>query len=485
MRRKRSYFLAGSLIMILCLCFLSGCSDKAKPSGNEEVEKPIQKAEKEDSEEIAETKEAEEKAPPAATDLEAMIAQKPGVLVEQHIDPELEVLDGLDYFQYRNFIDETFQPIVNKELEEYFKENKDLTSDQIYDYLVYQLGSGQYQSYYDQLVTYEHGYVMPDLPEGEDEIEIEIAKKQKTNVVILMDASGSMKASVNGGVKMDLAKETIKQFTDQLEEDVNVSLFAYGHIGTGKDSDKEKSCKSIDALYPLSLYEEAAFNKAMDSFQASGWTPLAGAIEKANELLSSYPNEEYKNIVYIVSDGIETCDGNPIEAAKKLNESNIEAKVNIIGFDVDDEGQKQLKQVAEAGGGNYATVRDKSEFEDVILKKWKPSIFQLIGTQGVELHDYVDQKERLLNVYGPLYQASEREASRIKKAVHYLQDNKLISREDGTEVSEKAEEMRALRSDHFKELKEEKDTEARKAQEEIDAKVQAWKDKWYKELESE
>ncbi|MFC0417928.1 hypothetical protein ACFFHH_21225 [Cytobacillus solani] len=42
-----------------------------------------------------------------------------------------------------------------------------------------------------------------------------------------------MKASVAGGVKMDLAKETIKQFTDQLEEDVNVSLLAYGHIGTG------------------------------------------------------------------------------------------------------------------------------------------------------------------------------------------------------------------------------------------------------------
>jgi uncharacterized protein YegL len=483
MLRKSSYYLAGSLSIILCLFILSGSSDKAKPSASEEMEKPIQKDEKEIPKKNTESKESEEAIPPAAADLEAMFAQKPGVLVEQHIDPELEVLDGLDYFQYRNFIDETFKPIVNKELEEYFKENKNLTSDQIYDYLVYQLGSGQYQSYYDQLVSYEHGYVMPDLPEGEDEIEI--AKKQKTNVVILMDASGSMKASVNGGVKMDLAKETIKQFTNQLEEDVNVSLLAYGHIGTGKDSDKEKSCKSIEALYPLSLYEEASFNKAMDAFQASGWTPLAGAIEKAKALLSSYPNEKYKNIVYIVSDGIETCDGNPIDAAKKLHESNIEAKVNIIGFDVDDDGQKQLKQVAEAGGGNYVTVRDKSEFEDVILKKWKPSIFQLIGTQGVQLHEYVDQMERLQNFYGPLYRASEREADRIKVAVNYLQDNKLISREDGAEVSDKAEEMRILRTDHFKAIKEEKDAEAKKAHEEIDAKVQAWKDKWYKELENE
>lgn len=483
MLKKHSYYLISSIIMGLCLCFLSGCTEKAEPSANEEAEKAVQKDEKEEPAENDEKEETEISIPSAPIDVEGMVAQKPGVLVEQHIDPELEILNGLDYFKYSKFIDETFQPIVNKELQVFFENNKNLASDQIYDYLVSQLGSGQYQTYYNQLVSYEHGYVMPDLPEGEDEIEI--AKKQQTNVVILMDASGSMKASVNGGVKMDLAKETIKQFTDQLEENVNVSLLAYGHIGTGKDSDKAKSCKSIDALYPLSLYEEASFIKAMDSFQASGWTPLAGAIEKANELLSSYPNDEYKNIVYIVSDGIETCDGNPIEAAKKFNESNIEAKVNIIGFDVDDEGQKQLKQVAEAGGGNYATVRDQSEFEDVILKKWKPSIFQVIGTQGVQLHEYVDQKERLLNIYGPLYNASEREASRIKVAVNYLVNNHLISSENGTAVAEKTEEMRVLRNDHFIALKEEKDEEAKRAHEEIDAKVQAWKDKWYKELEKE
>ncbi|MED3553850.1 hypothetical protein [Cytobacillus praedii] len=97
----------------------------------------------------------------------------------------------------------------------------------------------------------------------------------------------------------------------------------------------------------------------------------------------------------------------------------------------------------------------------------------------------MDQMERLRDIYGLLYRASEREADRIKMAVNYLQDNKLISREVGAEVSDKAEEMRILRTDHFKAIKEEKDAEAKKAHEEIGAKVQAWKDKWYKELENE
>lgn len=475
MRNNYSNKFKTILFTSLCFLLLTGCTGQPKPSSNVKDEAAEEK-------EVAHKEEKKAKDIPKAPEkIEEMIEQAPGKLVEQEMDPELELLDGWDYFKYSKFIDNTFNPIVEKELDQYFEKHQDLTTDQIYDYLVYLLASGQYKSHYEKLISYEHGYVMPDLPEGEDEIEI--AKKQKTNVVILMDASGSKKASIADGVKMDLAKEAISQFTAELEDDVNVSLLAYGHIGTGKESDKEKSCKTIDTLYPLSPYEENQFQGAMNSFQASGWTPLAGAIEKANNLLANYPQEEYKNIVYIVSDGVETCDGNPVEAAKKLNESNIEAKVNIIGFDVDDEGQKQLKQVAEAGGGNYATVRDKADFEDIMIKKWKPSIMQVLSQQGVKLHEYVDQQKRLIDAHSPLYNASEREANRIISAVHYLYHEKHVTYELGETIKDKAKSMRDLRNDYFRSIKDEKEAEAKKAADEIDAKVKAWQEKWYKELE--
>ena len=427
---------------------------------------------------------AEGKIPEAARNIESVIEQNAGKLVEKHIDPDLELIGVIDFFQYRNFIEDTFNPIVHKELEIYFEKNRDLTSEQIYDYLVYQLGSGQYKSYYEQLTSYEHGYVMPKLPDGEDEIEV--AKKQKkTNVIILMDASGSMKASVTGGVKMELAKESIKKFTEQLQTDTNVSLLAYGHKGSGKEADKALSCKEIETVYPLSSFESNTFASAINSFSATGWTPLAGAIEKANELLADYTKEEYKNIVYIVSDGIETCDGDPVAAAKKLNESNIEAVVNIIGFDVDDKGQNQLKQVANAGRGSYSTVRDQSEFEEVILKKWKPNIFQVYSMQGVTLRAYVDHQERLQDIHGKLYHASEREAQRMMNAVYFLQNEEFFSREVGNEILENIKEMQNMRNDHFKQIKDEKDAEAKQAEEEIDSTVKAWKEKWSKELEKE
>ena len=425
---------------------------------------------------------AEETIPKAARDVESVIEQKAGKLVEEHIDSELELIGVIDYFQYRNFVEDTFYPIVHKDLEIYFNKYPNLTTEQIYDYLVYQLGSGQYKTYYEQLTSYEHGFVMPTFPDGEDEIEL--AKKQKkTNVVLLMDASGSMKASVPGGVKMELAKNSMEKFTEQLQTDTNVALLAYGHKGSGKEADKELSCEEIETVYPLSSYERYGFTKALNSFSASGWTPLASAIEKANDLLANYSKEEYKNSVYIVSDGIETCGGDPVAAAKKLNESDIAAMVNIIGFDVDDKGQNQLKEVAEAGGGSYSTVRNQSEFEEVIIKKWKPDIFQIYSMQGVTLREYVDHQERLQTINSNLYHASNREAQRMTDTVYFLQNKELISREVGNKLLNKIKEMEKMRNDHFQLVRDEKVAEAKRAELEIDSAVKAWKEKWSKELE--
>ncbi|HJF32518.1 MAG TPA: VWA domain-containing protein [Sporosarcina psychrophila] len=462
------------LVLILGCAVLTGCTDETESTMNQTGDAAESKEEKTV---IIE----DEDIPDAPKSLKEVIAQQPGKLVEEHMEPDVEAARTVNFTTYNKFYDHTFKEIAQDELSVYFTGNKLSNSDEIYNYLVYQLGSGQYESLYRRLESYEHGYVMPELPEGKDKIEI--AKVQKTNIVILMDASGSMKAEVKGGSKMKLAKEAIETFTAGLDTGVNVSLLAYGHKGAGTEADKKLSCQTIDTVYPLGSYDEPSFHEAMDSFQASGWTPLAGAIEKADAILASQGSEAYRNIVYIVSDGIETCGGDPIKAAKKLNDSKIEAKVNIIGFDVDDEGQAQLKQVAEAGGGSYATVRDQNDFEGVLLKKWQPSLMQVISQQGVKLQDLVGHLTELVEISEPLVNISDREANRVIDAASFLRSEKLISEENGQKVIDQAQEIRELRNDHFREIKERKSEEAEQIRNEINAKVEAWKEKWHLELD--
>jgi Ca-activated chloride channel homolog len=473
--RRKIHILAS--LLALCFLVLSACSgEEEKASGEKKNDAPQEEAREQETA-------SDEKIPEAAEDIEGMVVQKPGKILEGKLEPEVEVADLWDSKKYTSFNEQTLQPAAEKEMKAYFSEHKDLSGKQVYDYLVYQLGSGLYQSYYEDLVSFEHGHEMPELPDGEDEIQQ--AKEQKSNVVILMDASGSMKADVSGGNKMIVAKEAIKEFTSSLEDDASVSLMAYGHIGTGSDEDKAESCSRIEEVFPLGAYEKTAFNQSMDTFEASGWTPLAGAIDKARELLSAYNSTDYKNTIYIVSDGVETCDGDPVEAARKLQGSNIEAKVNIIGFDVDDEGQKQLKEVAEAGGGTYATVKNKDELEDQVLKKWKPSLGQIFSQLGIPLHETVDQKERLLDISNPIRLASDREKYRIENAVSFLRSEELITPEAAEEAAELAETRHEIRDSHFKELYEQKEEEAQKARDDINSQVEAWKDKWYEVLKNE
>ncbi|MFB4169308.1 VWA domain-containing protein [Virgibacillus sp. JSM 102003] len=185
--------------------------------------------------------------------------------------------------------------------------------------------------------------------------------KEQLNIEILLDASGSMAGEINGTTKMALAKEAITSFMEELPEQTNVALRVYGHKGTGADSDKELSCSSSEILYGFNPYKKDAFSNALDKVNPAGWTPNGLAISKAQEDLAEFNGKENTNIVYVVSDGIETCGTEPVKVAQDFYDSNIKPIINVIGFDVDNEGQNHLKEIAEAAKGIYQAARDHNE----------------------------------------------------------------------------------------------------------------------------
>ncbi|RIX50254.1 VWA domain-containing protein [Paenibacillus nanensis] len=200
------------------------------------------------------------------------------------------------------------------------------------------------------------------LPDGADPITPEL-QKDAYNVEIVLDASGSMAETIDGQTRMELAKEAIAAFLSSLPEGANVGLRVYGHKGTGSNKDRELSCAANELVYEVKPYDRPELDDALDSFKPAGWTPLSKAIELANSDLSEFEGDNNRNILYIVSDGIETCGGDPVRSAELLKQSDVNPIVNIIGFDVDDEGQKQLKEVAEAAGGTYTDVNNQDELK--------------------------------------------------------------------------------------------------------------------------
>lgn len=194
--------------------------------------------------------------------------------------------------------------------------------------------------------------------------------QEQVNIELILDASGSMAEQVDGQPKLDIAKKVLTNFVDTLPETANVALRVYGHVGSNDEADKAVSCAGTELLYPFQPLDKGKFKTAISSFQPTGWTPIAGSFQKAQEDFAQFTPEASSDFVYLVSDGIETCDGDPVTAAGDLHESAIKAIVNIVGFDVDQAATEQLRAAAERGGGQYYEARSTTELEQVFAESF-------------------------------------------------------------------------------------------------------------------
>jgi Ca-activated chloride channel homolog len=289
---------------------------------------------------------------------------------------------------------------------------------------LYTLAAEDYTPYIHYFNTFNTSIIQVE--KGPGGLKMKLPEEKKVNIVILVDSSGSMAGKVSGGVKMDLAKQAVKQFAAQMPEGANVSLMVYGHKGTNSKKDKAMSCKSIEEVYPLGAYQEGSFNNALNTFKPSGWTPLSAAIEQAKQKLASHSKAE--NILYIVSDGVETCGGDPVEAARQLHQSNMKAVVNIIGLDVDDAGQQSLQSVADAGGGEYSSVDSEVSLDEYFAEE-RNRLYNAWSRWANEHYDKASKVsnkkyEDLQRISNEMYERTEHEAQRFYKMTEYLENER-------------------------------------------------------------
>jgi len=75
---------------------------------------------------------------------------------------------------------------------------------------------------------------------------------------------------------------------------------------------------------------------------------------------------DFKNIgkgtVILISDGIESCNGDINSVASVLKKSGLDLKVHIVGFDIKgQQARKQLEMIAESTGGRYLDAKNSRE----------------------------------------------------------------------------------------------------------------------------
>ena len=191
------------------------------------------------------------------------------------------------------------------------------------------------------------------------------AHAQDRSIALVLDASGSMKAALpDGATRMDAAKAAVARLVATLGPQTRLALRSYGD----QSPTAKKDCKDTRVLSP---FDAVAANGAeivgkAQAIQPQGYTPITHALTLAARDLSS--EEAASRAVVLVSDGKETCQGDPCAAAKALADADAKLVVHTVGVGVDAVTRGQLQCIARMARGTYFNANNAEELAAALGK---------------------------------------------------------------------------------------------------------------------
>ena len=181
-------------------------------------------------------------------------------------------------------------------------------------------------------------------------------------IALVMDASGSMNARLpNGETRIEVAKRAIKGVAALVPPEARLSLRLYG----AQSPSSRKNCEDTNLVVPSGPASAtgSAIAASVDAVRAQGYTPIAYSLGQA---ANDFPADAKERVVVLISDGKETCQGDPVLAARALAAKNI--TVHTVGFVVDTAARSQLQNIARITGGTYFDAPVGPELPDTLKK---------------------------------------------------------------------------------------------------------------------
>ena len=147
-----------------------------------------------------------------------------------------------------------------------------------------------------------------------------------SRVVFILDASGSMLGRVGQEEKMAVARRVLKESINKLPDAAEVGLIAYGHR-------RKNDCADIEVLSQLKSIDKPALATQIDALKPNGMTPITNSLQQAFDIVRAQQGGGPITVV-LVSDGLETCNGDPCKLAADAKKAGLNFVLHVIGFDV-------------------------------------------------------------------------------------------------------------------------------------------------------
>lgn len=179
----------------------------------------------------------------------------------------------------------------------------------------------------------------------------------ETNVMFIVDASGSMKKKVGNETRMAAAKSALRQTLGAMPATTRVGLTIYGHR-------KAKDCGDIELVSPIGSESPGELETRVAALQPRGETPIDGALRHALRSFAAFKGQN--NRIVLVTDGIEECRGDPCAAARAVKQAGLDLRVDVVGFTLTAAQRQAVQCVADETGGKYYDAQNAQALSDAM-----------------------------------------------------------------------------------------------------------------------
>ncbi|CAN5802494.1 hypothetical protein BH23DEI1_BH23DEI1_13040 [soil metagenome] len=191
-------------------------------------------------------------------------------------------------------------------------------------------------------------------------------------VEIVFDASGSMGALLpSGESRIDAARAVLTELVDEiLPEGAPFALRVFGHL-------TPQSCETRLDI-PLAPLDRAAARAAIAAIEPKllSQTPIADALLHVADDLGGGGS------VILITDGEESCGGDPSAVLTELRERGIDVTVSIVSLGIgDEEVRARLESLAHGAGGSYVGADDPASLRDAIAESLETP-FEVLDAAG-------------------------------------------------------------------------------------------------------
>lgn len=195
-------------------------------------------------------------------------------------------------------------------------------------------------------------------------------EKPKSNMVFLLDVSGSM----NSADKLPLLKNAFRMMVDNMQPDDLVSIVTYaGHAGT--------------ALEPTPVRDKAEIFAALDRLKSGGGTAGAQGIQQAYALAEQNFDQDGVNRVILATDGDFNIGITNHEELKTFIEKKRESGIflSVIGFGQGNYNDHLMQILAQNGNGNASYIDTLSEARKVLVDEASSTLFPIAKDVKIQI----------------------------------------------------------------------------------------------------